>query len=280
MEIDGAHVGTVKAVVLARGVGRRMREADAGSTLNEAQRLAASLGQKAMMPIGASNGRPFLDYVLAGLADAGVTDVCLVVAPDHAAMREHFERAHVTRLRLQYAVQPEALGTANALLAAREFAGSDLILVLNADNLYPHQSLVDLVGLDGPGVAAFDRAALVAESGFAPERVAQFAVLEADAENVLVGIHEKPGLAGLDAFGPRALVGMNLWRFADSIFRACQDVPKSARGEFELPEAVMIAVTRGERIRVVPASGAVLDLSRRADVAGVSARLAEREPRL
>jgi glucose-1-phosphate thymidylyltransferase len=278
--IDGAHVGTVKAVVLARGVGRRMREAATDAPLTEAQRQVAASGRKGMMPVGDANGRPFLDHVLSSLADAGCTDICLVVAPDHDLIRTHYRAAGVSRFRLHYAVQPEPLGTANALLAARAFAADDPLLVLNADNLYPVQALRDLLALDGPGAAAFERAALVEESGFPAERVAQFAVLESDADGWLADVHEKPGSAGLDAFGPNALVSMNLWRFDAGIFTACQDVPRSARGEFELPEAVRLAVSRGARFRVVPARGAVLDLSRQSDIAAVGARLAGRSPRL
>ena len=73
---------------------------------------------------------------------------------------------------------------------------------------------------------------------------------------------------------------MNVWRFDDRIFEACRDVPRSARGEYELPEAVALAIARGVEFRVVPARGAVLDLSRRGDVAQVTARLAGCEPRL
>jgi len=56
-------------------------------------------------------------------------------------------------------------------------------------------------------------------------------------------------------------------------------VPKSVRGEYELPEAVGLAITRGVRFKTFPASGPVLDLSRRTDVALVSQRLRGVEPR-
>ena len=85
-----------RAVILARGLGTRMREATDG-TLDPAQAQAAETGAKAMMPIavpraggsGAAS-RPFLDYSLSALADAGYTDVCLVVAPDHEAIARHY----------------------------------------------------------------------------------------------------------------------------------------------------------------------------------------------
>ena len=73
---------TTQAVILARGLGTRMRREAEGTSaaLSDEQRRAAAQGAKGMMPLG---GRPFLDYVLSALADAGIGDVVLVVAPDH-----------------------------------------------------------------------------------------------------------------------------------------------------------------------------------------------------
>jgi glucose-1-phosphate thymidylyltransferase len=73
---------------------------------------------------------------------------------------------------------------------------------------------------------------------------------------------------------------MNCWRFDSRIFEACRTVPPSSRGELELPAAVALAITEGGvRFRVLPATGPVLDLSRRADAADLSHRLAGTEPR-
>ena len=67
---------------------------------------------------------------------------------------------------------------------------------------------------------------------------------------------------------------MNCWRFDQRIFPFCRDVPVSARGEFELPEAVGGAVVAGMKFKTVPARGPVLDLSTRADASEVERRLA------
>jgi glucose-1-phosphate thymidylyltransferase len=72
---------------------------------------------------------------------------------------------------------------------------------------------------------------------------------------------------------------MNCWRFDARIFRFCRDVPRSARGEFELPEAIGLAVRHGMRFKTVPATGPVLDLSRRSDTAEVERRLSRMMPR-
>ena len=116
-------------------------------------------------------------------------------------------------------------------------------------------------------------------AGFQRDRVTGFAAIETDGRGHLTRIVEKPGQAHYDKVGSRALISMNVWRFDRRIFDACRDVPLSARGEHELPEAVGLAVSRGVVFQTFRASGPVLDLSRRSDVAVVSARLAGTEPR-
>jgi dTDP-glucose pyrophosphorylase len=74
---------------------------------------------------------------------------------------------------------------------------------------------------------------------------------------------------------------MNCWSFDARIFQACREVPLSSRGELELPVAVGTAIARGDmRVRAVRSSAPVLDLSSRADIAHVTARLAGLEVRL
>jgi dTDP-glucose pyrophosphorylase len=271
----------MKAVLLARGLGSRMKQAGDEAALNAAQASAAAAGAKGMMPIAGS--RPFLDYVLSALADAGCTQVCFVVAPDHAAIRAYYDgEGRPRRLSIAYAIQDVADGTAHAVLSAEDFTGRDPFLVLNSDNLYPAPVLRQLAALAGPGLPAYERDTLIRDSGFPADRVGGFAAIEVDAAGVLTRIIEKPGREYYDAAlrlrsgqaGPPILISMNVWRFDERIFEACRDVPRSARGEFELPEAVGLAATRGVRFQTFLASGAVLDLSRRADVALVSERLA------
>jgi len=308
-----------------------MRRADAGVTLTDAQQRAADAGLKPLMPIG---GRPFLDYVLSSLADAGVTRAGLVVAPDHAAAAAHYAASPPTRLTLDFVVQREPLGTADAVLAAESWTEGHPFLVMNGDNLYPVRALTGLASLLEPGLPAFDAGELVRSSNIPDARIRAFALIEVDADGYLTGIVEKPATPGLPPEGvlspeavlppeggshrqtsvppeggsytifpndsvspknsvvsafrrkdtsgqksPDALVSMNCWRFDARIFEACRDVPRSARGEYELPEAVGLAVARGVRFRAIAAHGPVLDLSRRADAADVERRLAGVEPR-
>jgi dTDP-glucose pyrophosphorylase len=265
---------TGRAIVLARGLGTRMRAPDSSVRLTPEQQRAANTGVKAMMPL---NGRPFLDFILSSLADAGIPRVALVVAPDHTALRRYYESdAPPARIRVDFVVQPEALGTANAVLAAETWIAGEPFLTMNADNLYPVDVLRKLASLSEPGLPAFDAEELVALSNIPPERIGSFAILDVDERDYLKGIVEKP--ANLPPSGER-LISMNCWRFDEQIFSACREVPRSARGEFELPEAVGLAVRQGAKFKTFRAQGPVLDLSTRADAADVARRLADSSPR-
>jgi dTDP-glucose pyrophosphorylase len=259
-----------RAVVLARGLGTRMRRSDGSARLDPSQEEAAASGVKAMI----SFGRPFLDYVLSALADAGLEEVCLVIGPEHEAVRRYFtETAPPRRLRLVFAIQREPRGTADAVLSAEPFVAGEDFLTVNSDNYYPVSALAALAALSEPGVALFERDSLVAESNIPSDRIASFAICTVSVDGYLEAILEKPDAAALAVFGPGALVSMNCWRFSPAIFPACRRVSPSERGELELPMAVRDAVATGERFKVVRSREGVLDLSQRADVAPVAERL-------
>ena len=263
-----------RAVILARGLGTRMREATDG-TLDPAQAQAAETGAKAMMPIavpraggsGAAS-RPFLDYSLSALADAGYTDVCLVVAPDHEAIARHYSGPGTPRrLRLAFAVQEAPIGTADAVAAAEPWTGDDPFLVINGDNYYAVPTLASLVGRPGAATALYRADTLLAKSNIPADRIRAFALGVVE-DGRLARVVEKPTPAQAAALGG-ALVSMTCWRMPPEIHAACRRVQRSVRGEYELVDAVNALIADGVRFEVVVAEDGVLDLSRRADVAAV-----------
>jgi glucose-1-phosphate thymidylyltransferase len=162
----------MKAVILARGLGKRMRQADARAAVDAEQAAIADQGIKAMIPIG----RPFLDYVLSALADADCGDVCLVIGPEHSNIRQYYEQPGLLhRVRMRFAIQDRPLGTANAILAAEPFAGEDRFLVMNADNYYPVSSYAALRELGEPGLVGFGRDALLADGRISADRIMRYA---------------------------------------------------------------------------------------------------------
>jgi glucose-1-phosphate thymidylyltransferase len=260
-----------KTVILARGLGKRMRKDDGESkSLDPGQARAADLGMKGMIPIG----RPFLDYVLSSLADAGFTDVCLVIGPEHQAVVDHYTIASPpSRLSLAFAVQPEPLGTADAVLAAESFCGSDPFVVLNSDNYYPAAALSQLRETTPPAIVGFARAALIGEGNVAPDKVARFGALSFDEDGFLLRIVPRPDSPAVEP-SDEVYASMNCWLFDRRIFEACRRVAMSPRHELELPRAVQLAIDEmGMRFKVVRVAMPVLDLSTRGDIYRVQQRL-------
>ena len=266
-----------KAVILARGLGTRMKRADEDALLSDAERAVAETGVKALIPID----RPFLDYVLSSLADAGYRRVCLVVAPDHEALSSYYRQTQLTRITVDFAVQVDPKGTADAVAAAESFVGEDHFLVINSDNYYPSQSLRELRQCDGFAAALFEQESMLAGSNIPAQRVRSFALGRLGPSGMLERIIEKPDEPTLAAM-PRPLwLSMNCWRFTPAIFEACRAIRPSPRGEFEVTDAVQYVIDVLRRpFHAVKVRAPVLDLTNRDDIASVAAILTPNEVRL
>lgn len=267
-----------KAVILARGLGTRMRQADDAADLDHRQAAVAQTGVKALIPID----RPFLDYVLSALADAGYRRVCLIVAPDHDVIRRYYhEEVRPERVEVEFAVQEEPRGTADAVAAAEGFADGDPFLAINSDNYYPLDALRSLRTRETSATALFELEAMIAEGNITEQRLRKFAVGQIDGRGFLERILEKPDKETLARL-PRPLwLSMNCWRFGPSIFEACRRIEPSPRGELEVTDAVQYAIDRlGEPFKAVMVRAAVLDLTGRRDVKAVAERLAGVEVKL
>lgn len=269
-----------------------MRQSVDGAKLTRQQAEVAATGVKGMIPIA---GRPFLDYCLHALADAGMREVCLVVSPDADALRAYYTdletgrfepgrfktgRLESRRLKISFAVQAEPRGSADALLAAESFTAGESFLVVNSDNFYPASVLRSLRELGGDlgdsGLVAFDRKRFLTggASNVTAERMAAYAVLELDAEGDLLRIVEKPDAATYAALREPVLVSFNCWHLTAAFFTACRQVSPSSRGELELPTAVGHAIHNlGQRFRTTLSDEPVLDLSNQGDIESVEARL-------
>jgi dTDP-glucose pyrophosphorylase len=267
-----------KAVILARGLGTRMRRASESAALDARQAAVAATGVKALLPVG----RPFLDYVLAALADAGYRRVCLVVGPEHDAVRDYYGRqVQPKRLNIEFAIQAEPRGTADAVAAAESFAGGEPFAVINSDNYYPVEALGALRQQPGSATALFDWQSLLAGSNVREERLRRFAVAQIDPRGFLQRILEKPDEAALAALGRPLWLSMNCWWFRPAIFTACRAISPSPRGEFEIPAAVQYAIdVLGEPFRALTIHAPVLDLTSQEDIAPVKAMLAGRKVEL
>jgi dTDP-glucose pyrophosphorylase len=271
-----AHNPVDRAVILARGLGTRMRSDAQSAKLDASQSAAADSGMKGMIPFG----RPFLDFVLSGLADAEYRNACIVIGPEHSVVQEYYARIKPHRINVDFAIQQKPIGTADAVLAAKEFTREEEFVVLNADNLYPLEVLAALRNLGQPGAVMFEEEFLVRNSNIPAERIRSYAYGKVDGDGYLTDLVEKPDESSISNLRANALISMNCWRFSMEIFAACRNVALSSRGEYELPTAVDEAVRGGMRLKIVRSTAGVLDLSRRSDISAVAEKLQDIQVRL
>jgi len=116
---------TLQAVILAAGEGTRLRPL----TQNR---------PKALIPIA---NRPIIEHTIISLLEAGIRDIIVVVG-----YRKEQVMRHLTHLDLPIKIvhQPEQLGTAHALLCARDQIAGDAI-VLPGDNYIDKDSIQGIV---------------------------------------------------------------------------------------------------------------------------------------
>lgn len=261
---------------MARGIGSRMRQASDEAELTPEQTRAADAGLKAMISVG----RPFLDHVISELADAGFSDICLVIGPEHEQIRTYYDAVPHNRVSISYAIQAEPRGTADAVRAAHHFTGNDSFLVVNSDNFYPAAAVEQLQQAKGAATLGFEPETLVAQSNIPAQRVNAYALLTTDQDHHLTAIVEKPSAADREAIGSEVLVSMNCWLLTPAFYPAAAQIAPSPRGEYELADAVRAMVAAGETIEVFPVRAGSLDLANRDDIASVEAALADHEVRL
>lgn len=253
-----------KAVILARGLGTRMRSENKSAELNHEQSEIASQGIKALIPIVGK--KTLLEFIFESLSDAGFSEICLVIGDEHQAIRDFCGKLNYN---ISFAIQEKPLGTADAILSAESFAAGDNFLMVNSDNLYPVSDLRRLGSLDSAGLIAFDKQNLIAKSNIDEAKINKFAVLNIDENGFLSRIQEKPETTDSQAF-----ISMNAWVFTSKIFEASRQIKVSSRGEFELADAVNSAIQNlDENFKIVRSIEGVLDLSSRADIGKVAGKL-------
>jgi NDP-sugar pyrophosphorylase family protein len=106
-------------------------------------RLAGIAGDlpKAMVPVA---GRPFLEWLIAGLRSEGVTRVVLATGHRAGPIRDRFGDGTGDGVEIRYSHEVTPLGTAGALRRALHLVGSADVLVVNGDT-YTHIPVAAMV---------------------------------------------------------------------------------------------------------------------------------------
>ena len=138
-----------QAVILVGGLGTRLGE-----------RTKAT--PKPMLPVG---GRPFLDTLIDEIARYGVFEEILLLAGHKAeSIQAHYDGATRGRARLKVSLEQAPLGTAGALVHARELL-QERFLLLNGDSFFDF-NILDLVSRANSGLVQMALRADVAGDRF------------------------------------------------------------------------------------------------------------------
>ncbi len=209
----------LKGLILSGGKGTRLRPITHTSA-------------KQLVPVA---NKPVLFYGLEAMAEAGITDVGVIIAPETGdeirAAAGDGERFGVS---ITYIEQEAPLGLAHAVLTAEEFLGQTPFVMYLGDNLL-RDGISELV-------AAFRSEAPDALILLTPvDDPEHYGVAELD-DGKVARLAEKPPEPKTNL----ALVGV--YMFTPAIFEAARAIEPSGRGELEITDAIQQLVDSGLRV--------------------------------
>ena len=234
------------AVVMAGGLGTRMKSAT----------------PKHLHPL---LGRRMVDWVVEAARDAGIARVVVVASPDSAASFDGVE----------VAVQHQALGTGDAVRAARDMlaaAGGDVV-VLNGD--VPGLAADTLRALLRTHHAEHAAATVLA---FEPDDLRSYGRIVRDADGRLVRIVEAADASADELALGEVNSGIYVFR-AEKLWPLLDRLePHNAQGELYVTDTLGLLVADGETVAVHTAKTAleVEGINTRVELAFVAGKLRDR----
>ncbi len=217
----------MKGLVLSGGKGTRLRPL----TFTRAKQL---------IPIA---NKPILFYVIEDLVEAGATDIGVIISPETgdeivSALGDGADLG----AKLTFIPQAEPLGLAHAVKTAKKFLGDDDFVMYLGDNMLSG-GITDLVETFSKGDT--DCTVLLTEV----DNPQQFGVAVLDDAGRIVSLVEKPA----NPTSNLALVGVYL--FTPVIHDVIEMLTPSARGEYEITDAISGLVDRGLQVTAHKVAG-------------------------
>lgn len=195
----------MKGIILAGGRGTRLKP-------------LTRVTSKQLLPI---YSKPMIYYPLQTLLTAGIEDILIIVAPDHAGdFLKLLGSGREFGCDFTYEIQEKAEGLAQAFLIGENFIGNDSATLILGDNLYEDDFSQPIQSFKSGG-------RVFAKKVQDPQR---FGVVEFDQDQQAVSIEEKPENPQSDY----AVTG--LYIYDNTVVEKAKSLKPSSRGELEITD--------------------------------------------
>lgn len=184
---------------------------------------------KTLIPVA---NRPLLHLCIEKLKEQGITEIGVVIHPSHeAAIKEQVGTGERWGVNITSIYQTEPKGISHAIRQAEHYIGNDSFILLLGDNLI----LDELTELKKLVMTNGCHAALIVSEVKNPQAYGIVEVIN----NRIVRLEEKPSVPKSNL----AIIGA--FAFTNAIFSASAAIQPSARGEYEITDAIQWMLDQG-----------------------------------
>jgi dTDP-glucose pyrophosphorylase len=220
-----------KAVILAAGRGKRMRE------------LTAAIPKSMVLVCG----KPVLRYIIEGLRDAGIERVLLVVGYRKEIVINYFGRGSEFGVQIDYAEQVTQDGTGRAVELAKSFCEDNAFILSYGDILVDRPCYLPLTDPEDAEILVTVRRM---------DDVTQGGAVYVNGAFEVVDLREKQSPDEIRTPWYNA----GIYTFKSSVFSYIARLEKSPRGEYELTDAIRAVSKEGKKVKAIEIKGKWADV--------------------